>query len=101
VEGNLLPKETAAKRDAGYYVRRFSTVEVNNTFYPMPSASVLESWAEQVPDSFRFVLSLGAGGGGGGILSTGGAGGFGASHGGSSGPSGDGGSPFGDAEVRS
>lgn len=39
-----------------YYAQRFSTVEINNTFYRMPTASVVESWAEQVPDLFRFVL---------------------------------------------
>lgn len=39
-----------------YYAERFPTVEVNNTFYRMPKGSVLESWAEQVPDGFQFVL---------------------------------------------
>src|SRR5207253_9219872 len=31
-------------------------VEINNTFYRPPAASVLESWAAQVPADFRFVL---------------------------------------------
>jgi len=31
-------------------------VEINNTFYRMPSAGMLEAWAEQVPTDFRFVL---------------------------------------------
>ena len=32
------------------------TVEINNTFYRMPSVSVLEAWAGEVPADFKFVL---------------------------------------------
>ncbi|MGA2403413.1 MAG: DUF72 domain-containing protein, partial [Syntrophobacteraceae bacterium] len=35
---------------------RFRTVEINNTFYRMPKASVLEAWAGEVPADFKFVL---------------------------------------------
>ncbi|MEM7363354.1 MAG: DUF72 domain-containing protein, partial [Pseudomonadota bacterium] len=31
-------------------------VEINNTFYRMPRASVLEQWVASVPDDFRFVI---------------------------------------------
>jgi uncharacterized protein YecE (DUF72 family) len=31
-------------------------VEINNTFYRMPNAHMLEAWAEQVPPNFQFVL---------------------------------------------
>jgi uncharacterized protein YecE (DUF72 family) len=39
-----------------YYAARFSTVEVNNSFYRIPSDRVLASWASQVPPEFRFVM---------------------------------------------
>ena len=39
-----------------FYAGRLPAVEINNTFYRMPKASVLESWAAQVPEAFRFVL---------------------------------------------
>jgi uncharacterized protein YecE (DUF72 family) len=39
-----------------FYAGKFGTVEINNTFYRMPSERVLVQWAEQVPDGFRFVL---------------------------------------------
>ena len=39
-----------------YYGERFRAVEINNTFYRMPKASVLEAWAAEVPADFRFVL---------------------------------------------
>jgi uncharacterized protein YecE (DUF72 family) len=40
----------------GYYAEHFSTVEINSTFRRFPSASTVEFWAQQVPNSFRFVL---------------------------------------------
>jgi uncharacterized protein YecE (DUF72 family) len=39
-----------------YYAGHFPAVEINNTFYRLPSASVLAGWAAQVPAGFRFVL---------------------------------------------
>ena len=39
-----------------FYSTRFPTVEVNNSFYRIPSERVLAGWAEQVPEAFRFVL---------------------------------------------
>jgi uncharacterized protein YecE (DUF72 family) len=41
-----------------YYGERLGTVEINNTFYRMPSRKLLEGWEAQVPDTFRFVLKL-------------------------------------------
>jgi uncharacterized protein YecE (DUF72 family) len=55
-KGNFYPEKLPQKQMLNYYAERFSTVEINNTFYRMPKASVLESWAQQVPDGFRFVL---------------------------------------------
>ena len=55
-KGNFYPEKIKADAMLGYYAQRFSTVEINNTFYRMPRASVLESWLEQVPNVFRFVL---------------------------------------------
>jgi uncharacterized protein YecE (DUF72 family) len=39
-----------------FYGKHLSAVEINNTFYRLPETSVLESWAEQVPDGFRFSI---------------------------------------------
>ena len=40
----------------GYYAARLPAVEINNTFYRLPKAKILEDWAGQTPDGFRFVL---------------------------------------------
>jgi uncharacterized protein YecE (DUF72 family) len=55
-KGSFYPDKLPQKEMLRYYAERFSTVEVNNTFYRLPEESVVKSWAEQVPESFLFVL---------------------------------------------
>jgi uncharacterized protein YecE (DUF72 family) len=55
-KGTFYPEKLPTKQMLGFYAERFATVEINNTFYRMPTATVLESWASQVPAQFRFVL---------------------------------------------
>lgn len=55
-KGSFYPEELPSDEMLGHYAGHFGTVEINNTYYRMPKASVLESWAEQVPEGFRFVL---------------------------------------------
>jgi uncharacterized protein YecE (DUF72 family) len=55
-KGRFYPKELPAQQMLRYYGERFGTVEINNTFYRMPSVSVLQGWADTVPAHFKFVL---------------------------------------------
>ncbi len=55
-KGTFYPADLKAADMLRYYAERFTTVEINNTFYRMPSASVLEHWAAETPESFSFVL---------------------------------------------
>jgi len=55
-KGNFYPEKMAAKDMLGFYAARFPTVEINNTFYRMPKDALLKGWADQVPESFTFVL---------------------------------------------
>ena len=55
-KGSFYPEDLSADRMLAYYAERLPAVEINNTFYRMPKAELLASWAEQVPDGFRFVL---------------------------------------------
>jgi uncharacterized protein YecE (DUF72 family) len=55
-KGSFYPEDLPATRMLHYYAERFRTVEINNTFYRMPKASVLEAWAGEVPTDFKFVL---------------------------------------------
>jgi len=54
--GSFYPPKHPANRMLHYYGERFDTVEINNTFYRMPTAEMLAKWAGEVPESFRFVL---------------------------------------------
>ncbi len=54
--GTFYPAGTKPARMLGYYSQRLTAVEIDNTFYRMPKRNVLEGWAAQVPDSFRFTL---------------------------------------------
>ena len=55
-KGNFYPEKLAAKDMLRFYAERFPTVEINNTFYRMPKEALLQGWADQVPESFRFVI---------------------------------------------
>jgi uncharacterized protein YecE (DUF72 family) len=39
-----------------YYSRQLQTVEVNHSFYRMPTESLLQQWAQSVPEGFRFAM---------------------------------------------
>ncbi len=55
-KGKFYPEKLSAKKMLGFYSERFGAVEINNTFYRMPTESVLESWASQVPEDFVFAI---------------------------------------------
>ena len=55
-KGSFYPEKQPADEMLSFYASRFSTVEINATFYRMPTEKQLLSWAGQVPDTFTFVL---------------------------------------------
>jgi uncharacterized protein YecE (DUF72 family) len=55
-KGSFYPEDLPAGQMLRFYARNFSAVEINNTFYRMPRASMLAGWCEQVPDGFLFAL---------------------------------------------
>lgn len=55
-KGPFYPEDLPAKSMLSYYGEQLNGVEINNTFYRLPKASVLENWASQVPDPFRFSI---------------------------------------------
>lgn len=40
----------------GYYARHFGTVEINATFYRLPSEGMLIGWSKRTPSGFRFAI---------------------------------------------
>jgi uncharacterized protein YecE (DUF72 family) len=55
-KGPFYPKDLPDAEMLGFYAEHLPTVEINNTFYRLPKASVLEEWSAKTPDRFRFVL---------------------------------------------
>jgi uncharacterized protein YecE (DUF72 family) len=55
-KGPFYPPKLPAKGMLEYYARMLPAVEINNTFYRLPSAQALAHWAERVPQHFRFAI---------------------------------------------
>src|ERR1700742_2756544 len=55
-KGTFYPEKMATAKMLAYYAERFSTTEINYTFYRMPSGKTLEGCAAQTPPEFKFTL---------------------------------------------
>jgi uncharacterized protein YecE (DUF72 family) len=54
--GSFYPPSLPSRDWLSYYSERFDCVEVNASFYRLPSAETLREWAESTPDGFAFAL---------------------------------------------
>jgi uncharacterized protein YecE (DUF72 family) len=50
------PEGLSDKQFLRYYSSRLNSVEIDYTFYRMPSAKTIEAWREATPENFRFTL---------------------------------------------
>ncbi len=57
-KGTFYPEELKASDMLAFYAKHLGTVEINNTFYRLPTKKLVEGWASQVPPTFRFVLKV-------------------------------------------
>lgn len=55
-KGRFYPTGLPAAKMLSFYADVFSTVEVNYTFYRMPTPKIVAGWAAQVPETFTFTL---------------------------------------------
>jgi len=55
-EGSFYPPGMPKKEYLNYYMKEFSTVEINNSFYQMPKESTLRNWRKTVPPKFVFAV---------------------------------------------
>ena len=55
-KGSFYPSDLAASKMLPYYASKFPTVEINYTFYRMPTPKLIAGWRAQVPPEFRFTL---------------------------------------------
>ncbi|MBA3320642.1 MAG: DUF72 domain-containing protein [Pyrinomonadaceae bacterium] len=57
-ESVFYPRGTRAAGMLEVYARAFSTVEVDSTFYAVPSAATVDHWHKRTPANFTFALKL-------------------------------------------
>jgi uncharacterized protein YecE (DUF72 family) len=55
-KGVFYPKEVPASGFLRYFAGRLPTVEINNTFYRMPTAKLVDGWLAEVPETFTFAV---------------------------------------------
>jgi uncharacterized protein YecE (DUF72 family) len=51
----LFPGDLRTKQWLSFYANRFDSVDVNYTFYRLPSKESCEAWYQGTPGTFRFV----------------------------------------------
>ncbi|MBN2525345.1 MAG: DUF72 domain-containing protein [Deltaproteobacteria bacterium] len=52
--GPFYPEGTRSEAFIEYYATQFNTVEIDATFYRMPTQKNVDSWARRTPDGFQF-----------------------------------------------
>jgi uncharacterized protein YecE (DUF72 family) len=55
-KGTFYPEDLPASAMLRFYAERLHTVEINNTFYRMPSEKMIAAWATEAPLGFTFAL---------------------------------------------
>jgi uncharacterized protein YecE (DUF72 family) len=56
--GPFYPRHTSQSEFLRLYSKVFGLVEIDSTFYVIPSADTIRSWRESVPDSFLFAAKF-------------------------------------------
>ena len=55
-KGSFYPQKLPAAKMLPYYAERFTTIEINYTFYRVPNQKILAGWSRETPDGFRLTL---------------------------------------------
>lgn len=55
-KGTFYPEGTKGSEQLDYYLKYFQTVEINNSFYKLPSKETFQNWKEAVPEDFIFAI---------------------------------------------
>jgi uncharacterized protein YecE (DUF72 family) len=54
--GTFYPQRTRPHELLRVYAERFESVEINNTFYSLPTAETIAAWRDQTPGGFLFAV---------------------------------------------
>lgn len=58
--GPVYPADMPARGWFAEYAARFDSVELNNTFYRLPTGAAVRAWRDAAPDDFVYALKLGS-----------------------------------------
>jgi len=56
--GTFYPKNLKASKQLTFYSKYFDYIEVNSTFYNLPSQDMIYNWKSRVPEDFRFSIKV-------------------------------------------
>ena len=54
--GPFYPKKTSPDEMLGFYSRNFDSVELNSSFYRLPTEDAFDNWRESTPANFVFAV---------------------------------------------
>ncbi|MFW9819233.1 MAG: DUF72 domain-containing protein [Candidatus Thorarchaeota archaeon] len=56
--GPFYPKKLEKAKNLEYFSKIFNLVEINSTFYSLPSEEIVDNWYNRVPENFRFIIKV-------------------------------------------
>ena len=56
--GSFYPKRLKRSQFLEFFSKFFEIVEINSSFYNLPSKEMVKNWNERVPESFRFIVKV-------------------------------------------
>lgn len=57
-KGSLYPENAPSKDFLSLYAKVFNAVEINSTFYRIPTAKTLLKWYDETPEAFKFFIKI-------------------------------------------
>ena len=57
-KGSFYPPKLPSSKWLEYYAQQLGTVEINYTFYRMPSEKTIAGWNAATPEGFTFVVEV-------------------------------------------
>ncbi|MGE0601562.1 MAG: DUF72 domain-containing protein [Dehalococcoidia bacterium] len=54
--GDFYPEDLPQRAWFEHYAGQFDTVEINSTFYRLPSSATVQKWADEAPRGFKFAI---------------------------------------------
>jgi uncharacterized protein YecE (DUF72 family) len=52
-KGKFYPEQLGAKNYLNFYTQHYNSVELNNSFYKLPTEKAVRSWISEVPEGFK------------------------------------------------